>query len=81
MTYATQQATSAAAPMADVWEYRVERMDYDRAQVEENVLNQMGAHGWELVNALAFSRAKMLGYQGGVTTQVELIFKRRVVGR
>ena len=80
MTYATQQATSAA-PTGDVWEYRVERMDYDRAQVEENVLNQMGAQGWELVNALAFSRAKMLGYQGGVTTQVEMIFKRRVVKR
>jgi len=81
MTYATQQAPSAAAPTGDVWEYRVERMDYDRAPVEESVLNQMGAHGWELVNALAFSRAKMLGYQGGVTTQVEMIFKRRVVKR
>lgn len=75
MTYA-EQASGAAAPL-DMWEYRVERIDYDRAQVEEEILNRMGAHGWELVNALAFSRAKLMGYQGGLTTQVELIFKRR----
>jgi len=61
----TQQTTNAAT---DLWEYRVERMDYDRAAAEERTLNEMGAQGWELVNALGFSRATLVGFQGGVTT-------------
>jgi len=62
----TQQTTNAAT---DLWEYR--------AAAEERTLNELGAQGWELVNALGFSRATLVGFQGGVTTQVEMIFKRR----
>jgi len=77
MTYAQGPASASHTPI-EAWEYNVQRIDYDTSRVEVDVLNRMGADGWELVSAVPFSRGGAFRYVGGMTTQVEMIFKRRV---
>ncbi len=77
MTHTQRPASAPHAP-AEAWEYNVQRIEYDTSHVEVDVLNQMGADGWELVSAIPFSRGGTFRYVGGMTTQVEMIFKRRV---
>ena len=72
----------------DLWEYKVVRFYAQPSQpffVDENMLQQLGSQGWELVNTITIeSRSRGLGgssiqlVQGFLATATcDFIFKRR----
>ena len=64
-------------PDRDTWEYLTHQIDYDKMESYAQTMNDLGAAGWELVNALPLSRGGSFRYVGGLTTALQLIYKRR----
>jgi len=81
MTHTHEQATAAAVPAIEQWEYCMQTIPRDDMPGFMNhAVNEMGRQGWEMLTAAPVSRpTRAWGYYaGGVTTQFELLFKRRL---
>ncbi len=81
MTQTHEQTNSAGNPSIEQWEYCMQTIPHDDMPGFMNhAVNEMGRQGWEMLTAAPVSRpTRSWGYYtGGVTTQFELIFKRRL---
>jgi len=64
--------------ISGVFQYMTQMIGARDMQKHEEVMNRMGADGWELVSALPLSLAKWIGSPDGMTNAIQLVFKRRI---
>ncbi len=74
----TQQQYRPGTPAGGTWQYHTEVILPRTMKEYERTMNQMGADGWELVAAYPLSLKGAVRSPDGNTTDVQVIWKRRV---
>jgi len=64
--------------ISGAFQYMTQMIGARDMQKHEEIMNRMGADGWELVSALPLSLAKWIGSPDGMTNAIQLVFKRRI---
>jgi len=74
----TQQQYRPGTPAGGAWQYHTEVIPPREMKEYERTMNTMGADGWELVAVYPLSLAGRIRSADGNTTDVQVIWKRRV---
>jgi len=74
----TQQQYRPGTPTGGSWQYHTEVILPRTMKEYEQTMNSMGADGWELVAAYPLSLRGAIRSADGNTTDVQVIWKRRV---
>jgi len=79
----TQQRPGLTPQPDGMWQYAVHRIEIGKMEAYARDMNDLGAQGWELVNAAPLSLSRALGgpnmFHGeGNTNAMMLIWKRRL---
>jgi hypothetical protein len=78
MTDTPQGHATHDPAISGAFQYMTQMIGARDMQKHEEVMNRMGADGWELVSALPLSLAKWIGSPDGMTNAIQLVFKRRI---
>jgi len=78
MTDTAQRQPAHDSAISGAFQYMTEMVGARDMKKHEEVMNRMGADGWELVSALPLSLAKWIGSPDGMTNAIQLVFKRRI---
>ncbi len=77
-TVANTQQPRSDTPAAGTWQYHSDVVPPREMKQYERTMNTMGADGWELVAAYPLSLRGAIRSADGNTTDVQVIWKRRM---
>ncbi len=75
---ANTQQYRPGTPIRETWQFHTELINPREMKAYEARMNQMGADGWDLVSAYPLSMKGMVRSPDGNTTDVQVIWKRRM---